>query len=527
VRQDRKKAAEFCILSATAAEFFINAMSFVSGPFAAAAQQVLRDDRVGRPINTSKIYDGRVKEFIDFCMAKYPSRGRGADSPTTVTEEKLFGFLFYQSRRPPRSLKGRKNKKKQTTDREDEEEQEVLDGSFNENEYDYYMAQENLHLCASKPIGYSVINHYMCSILDLHQQQVDNGCNNITKAQLRSNRVQKLLANVKIRKVAISKENFEERLTTEFAPYTVANEIPRLENELFERNSHSTILCIASFRDRMCLLQTISGILRGESMFKADLSDTCDLVHNHSSSSQSIHISVLRIATGKTNENRILYGRCIRHRAVERCAIGGQAFYFYARFLYTKELDEIDFSKNSDWFNIKLCTDCRTQNNTTGLNDKTYYKSIKSACEKLSIPSKHFIHFGRSCGSVLAELEELDGYNINDLGNWNVDTRRDVYSAKLPMKAMRVMAGHSEQKGSVFVARDQVIPERFSRLKMIITRLRTILERNENTITPEDLLTYVDGWYSKSNENFTVAGFDKKLKKFLDNGASDLEAPWN
>ena len=444
--------------------------------------------------------------------------------------------------------------------------------------------------------------------------------------------------------------------------------------------------------------------------------------------------------------------------AVERCAIGGQAFYFYARFLYTKELDEIDFSKNSDWFNIKLCTDCRTQNNTTGLNDKTYYKSIKSACEKLSIPSKHFIHFGRSCGSVLAELEELDRYNINDLGNWNVDTRRDVYSAKLPMKAMRVMAGHSEQKGSVFVARDQVIPaeslqlqvfpflekalgtlqghtvshptamsflsllkrlrivllqdaaemivigrshviftngvfksndflsfvedmrhhlnhvrnpqdvqletvlpgvnerfnslhadlsgkfsmlqtsmthiatnmvtanhiqafanhvgafdmsqvvggnsnnnkengneqdaevsspplfsyilfsshkscrsvwhewygklyfdsnsnsscykggiealesdyksswrasfspaeqKRFSRLKMIITRLRTILERNENKITPEDLLTYVDGWYSKSNENFTVAGFDKKLKKFLDNGASDLEAPWN
>jgi hypothetical protein len=50
VRQDRKKAAEFCILSATAAEFFINALSFVAGPFAAAAQQVLYDDRVCRPL---------------------------------------------------------------------------------------------------------------------------------------------------------------------------------------------------------------------------------------------------------------------------------------------------------------------------------------------------------------------------------------------------------------------------------------------------------------------------------------------
>ena len=55
-------------------------------------------------------------------------------------------------------------------------------------------------------------------------------------------------------------------------------------------------------------------------------------------------------------------------------------------------------------------------------------------------------------------MRELDGYDINDLDNWNVDTRRDVYSAHLPMEAMRVMAGHSEQKGSVFIARDHIKP---------------------------------------------------------------------
>ena len=55
-------------------------------------------------------------------------------------------------------------------------------------------------------------------------------------------------------------------------------------------------------------------------------------------------------------------------------------------------------------------------------------------------------------------MDELDGYDIGDLGNWNVDTRRDVYSAKLPMKAMRVMAGHPESKGSVFLPRSKVIP---------------------------------------------------------------------
>jgi len=46
------------------------------------------------------------------------------------------------------------------------------DGIFNEAEYDFYMQPENINFCARKPIGYSVINHYMCAILDLHQQQI-------------------------------------------------------------------------------------------------------------------------------------------------------------------------------------------------------------------------------------------------------------------------------------------------------------------------------------------------------------------
>ena len=58
--------------------------------------------------------------------------------------------------------------------------------------------------------------------------------------------------------------------------------------------------------------------------------------------------------------------------------------------------------------------------------------------------SKHFVHFGRGAGSVKGELDELNGFNIADLGNWNVDTRQNMCSAKLPVKAMQVMAGHAE-----------------------------------------------------------------------------------
>lgn len=92
------------------------------------------------------------------------------------------------------------------------------------------------------------------------------------------------------------------------------------------------------------------------------------------------------------------------------------------------------------------------------VSNQAYAQTMKQACKGLRIPSKHYILFGRSAGSVLGELNELDGYNINDLGNWNEDTRRDVSSAKLPVKAMRVMAGHHEAKGTVYLPRCNVIP---------------------------------------------------------------------
>lgn len=200
---------------------------------------------------------------------------------------------------------------------------------------------------------------------------------------------------------------------------------------------------------------TTCGILRGESLFKCDLSDLCDVIHTDSSTGQTIMVMVMRIAIGKTNGLKTLYERVIRHRLVEQCAIGALALYLFARFTYTKE--SFNFADNSSWFNTKLLIDPSSNDFSIAVSDQNYAKAIKKVCTTLKVPSKHYIHFGRTAGSVKAELEELDGYNINDLGNWNVDTRRDNYSAKLPMKAMRVMAGHAEAKGSVFIPRSRVV----------------------------------------------------------------------
>ena len=416
-------------------------MSFTSGPLAAQAQQVLFEDIQSRPQNTRLAYDKKLEEFLQFCRAIYPKEQYSL-APEIVTEVKLFDFLYYQSRRPQRA----RGKRKKIDD------DEKL--CFNSEEYNFY--KNNPASIAEVPIGYSSLNHYYSGIIDLHQQQVDHNLNACTKEQLRSNRVLKLLNNVKKRKKALAEKNFEEKLNSEFAPYVSVSSIPQIEAALFERYSMATVKCISSLRDRFCFLMTFSGILRGESLFNCDLSDLCDVIHESPSSGIAVHILVMRIAQGKTNGLKTLYGRVMRHRDVNQCAVGALALYLFARFHHGMET--MNFSSNAHWFRTKLLIDPTKDNKEVAVKDQNYARAMKKVCNQLNIPSQHWIHFGRTVGSIKAELEELDGYNINDLGNWSVDTRRDVYSAKLPMKAMRVMAGHSESKYSVHLPRSSPIP---------------------------------------------------------------------
>ena len=111
------------------------------------------------------------------------------------------------------------------------------------------------------------------------------------------------------------------------------------------------------------------------------------------------------------------------HKNVNLCASGALGLYLLARFHQTSEADGIQFKNNKKWFSIKLLIDSHGSDNTKAVSDQAYYSSMKDACKNLGITSKHFVHFGRGAGSVKAELDELDGFNIADLGNWNVDTR--------------------------------------------------------------------------------------------------------
>jgi hypothetical protein len=77
----------------------------------------------------------------------------------------------------------------------------------------------------------------------------------------------------------------------------------------------------------------------------------------------------------ETNGHMKLYGRVMRHREVNLCAVGALGLYLFARFHLAKEV--IDFSTNSSWFDVKLLVQAGSRNTVNGISDTNYAKAIK------------------------------------------------------------------------------------------------------------------------------------------------------
>jgi len=70
-------------------------MSFANIAFAAQAQRLYRDVEGTRPDNTKLAYDPKIQEYFQFCDDVFSEE----EYPCTITEPKLFIFLYYHSYR--------------------------------------------------------------------------------------------------------------------------------------------------------------------------------------------------------------------------------------------------------------------------------------------------------------------------------------------------------------------------------------------------------------------------------------------
>jgi hypothetical protein len=168
---------------------------------------------------------------------------------------------------------------------------------------------------------------------------------------------------------------------------------------------------------------------------------------------------VVIMPTGKTNHGVKLYGRCLRHSNVFECGVGSFALYLCLRFEMSGEMDPPpDFSENKEWFDLKLLTDASKENNRQSMSNDSYAKGIKKVLGELGIVSKHYVHLGRVMAPIYLEFLEVEQNDIRILGNWDPKTQESRYSTKLPMKALRMMAGFSDSGGMHYNIRVVVEP---------------------------------------------------------------------
>ena len=246
---------------------------------------------------------------------------------------KVFGFMFYVANRKKKKSKGKA-------------------GTFDKEDFDATMLYTDVDIVDT--VGPECVNQYLCAIRRLVQEQQEEGLIPLQKIDLMTTKMKDLIDDVNGRGERNLKKHFKERMTSDFEPYRILNDLPKLEEYIWNENKDKRIYGASSLRDRFQLLFSLSGVLRSDSIYKADLSDLLDFKFKQKNEPDPYHICILRVGEGKTVQNKCQFGKIMRHIDVHMCAMGALGFWLFSRFMVTDEVKKMDFSDNETWFNMKL-----------------------------------------------------------------------------------------------------------------------------------------------------------------------------
>ena len=417
-------------------------------------QAVLDLEANNRPENTALAMDPKKEEWMQYCDCKY------SKDPLRyiVTADKLYDFMCYQSfreRKPPGGNKA------------------LLSRSiyFDEADYNKVMGQFDTQggktvstPKPTKPVGYQAFNSYKAAIKQLyHDQQAKHNLQGAWETVWQP-RFTVLRKHVQMRKQRVRKENYAEKIDAAFEPYAAVEKFDQIEQCLWELGVTATTArsVNTALRHRCCALYSTSGVLRGESVYQAELSDFRGLTLDRGGNDlHPIFVLIMSIPFGKTNYGGIRYGRSMRHRNVKLCAVGSVSLYLMYRINYTNELADMtleDWLDNKKWFDIKFLSDVNGEDNTKQLQNDSYTKRIKIILKNLQLSCNKLLHLGRGLGAKILDFLEEGKEEKRSMGQWSPDVVDNSYSSKLPMGPMRKLAGYHGSTPMYYNTRTVVEP---------------------------------------------------------------------
>ena len=411
---------------------------------------------------TYTAYEPKKQEWDEFCGAVYgpPALLNSGvatlqDLPPqilmqlyTVTPNKCYNFIFYQAHRKHRPK--RPASATQFGDAELEEYQSInqLYGGAQSNPPD-----------PNKCIGFSQVNIYKAAVYNIYLEQKASGCNAYSwEDDINTDALKLLMKKVKNRAPLVAKRNAEEKIDAHMAPFFYVQWLPHLERYFFAKGTSNHLSTVfSSLRNSFTFKFSLAGVLRGESLERADLSDLCDYFWQGEPDPYPIHILIMAICQGKTNLDKKLFGRAMRHRQAEMCPIGALVLYLWYRFDVRGEWADArpDFLDNKAWFFIKLLVSSTSDEVLEELDIKTYADAMQEAMDAVGVACNHRAHFGRKVMPVVLEMAEVQSELVKNLGLWSRDVHEENYSASMPLQAMRVAGGHKIERGTVFYKRGQ------------------------------------------------------------------------
>lgn len=422
------------------------------------ARSVLNLNDAMRSGNSKNCTDGKTKEFFAFCQSLYPH-----DPYTNViTRDKLYKFLFYQAFRQVKKRGGKQGSGRNPFDREGYDAlMSAYDGIDATNGQAFPMP--NLPAAVDyHPLSVPSFKQYMLVLKRIFRDQQNDGVNSLQWEQVWTTACNDLLAHVKKRTPHVMKATYQEKVDGALSPYAMVQHYPQIEQKFWDTSGDDpTPRNIGTrLRHRFCMQYTTTGVLRCESLYKAELSDF-SLVRPPPTdmSIHPIEIMVNRLPFGKTNEGRILYGRAMRHKEVRHCSQGALAFYLGYRFNFNNELDGLtveEWFNNEKWFDLKLLVDLNARDKTKEMNSDSYGRKTKQILQGLGLPCDKQLHLGRGVGAKILDLMEADDEGIRRMGNWNPSVYDKSYSTKLPMGPMRTLAGFEGSSKMYFNPRTTV-----------------------------------------------------------------------
>jgi Centromere DNA-binding protein complex CBF3 subunit, domain 2 len=420
-------------------------------------QQVLHLREEYRPDNTQKAQDPKILEYFHYCDVVWDHD----PYKYILSCEKVYRFMFYLCFREQKAKGGTKAQRVARSEGNyfDYEEYRRITGAYESGPSMELNAPPN----PTKPIGKCTFDAYKAVFKKIYKVQIAKKVLNSNWDQIWQMCFDELYRHVKERMPLMKRLTYAEKVDGEFAPYIIVEHLPSLEDMMWQDSNAVGCRSIsAALRHRYCALHLTSGVLRCESLHRAEYSDFLGIrIPKQDTDVHTPYLMINQIAVGKTTHGNKQYGRATRHRDVRLCCVGAFAFYTMFRFHCTGEFSDLsleDWFDKKKWFHIKILADINGCDRSNEMRNDSYGDHIKSVLSRLKLNCNKVLHLGRNLGAKFLEFLEAEADEIRRMGQWSPSMFDTSYSTKLPMGPIRKLAGFFGLQKIYFNTRTAIIP---------------------------------------------------------------------